>query len=98
MIFQISDFLHVDKFYNDLIMINLNDKHLPFLGLYDVVVRNPELCPKVLQMLHQHAVLMGLNNATDSVCPIDVHDLVKEQDDQAIVKVGTFITVLVYSL
>ena len=79
-------------------MINLNDKHLPFLGLYDVVVRNPELCPKVLQMLHQHAVLMGLNNATDSVCPIDVHDLVKEQDDQAIVKVGTFITVLVYSL
>ena len=63
-----------------------------------MVVRNPELCPKVLQMLHQHAIRMGINNATGSVCPIDVHDLVKEQDDQAIVKVGTFITVLVYSL
>ena len=69
----------------------------PSLGLYDVVVRNPELCPKVLQMLHQHAIRMGLNNATDSVCPIDVHDLVKEQDDQAIVKVGTFKPVLIYS-
>ena len=61
-----------------------------------MVVRNPELCPKVLQMLHQHAIRMGINNATGSVCPIDVHDLVKEQDDQAIVKVGTFITVLIY--
>ena len=66
----------------------------PSLGLYDVVVRNPELCPKVLQMLHQHAIRMGLNNASDSVCPIDVHDLVTEQDDQAIVKVGTFTIVL----
>ena len=91
MIFYFLDFLPVDNFHNDLIMIS---NYLPFLGLYDVVVRNPELCPKVLQMLHQHAVLMGLNNATDSVCPIDVHDLVKEQDDQAIVKVGTFTIVL----
>ena len=61
-----------------------------------MVVRNPELCPKVLQMLHQHAIRMGLNNAADSVCPIDVHDLVKEQDDQAIVKVGTFTTIGVF--
>ena len=91
MIFYFLDFLPVDNFHNDLIMIS---NYLPFLGLYDVVVRNPELCPKVLQMLYQHAVQMGLNNATDSVCPIDVHDLVKEQDDQAIVKVGTFTIVL----
>ena len=57
-------------------------------GLYDVVVRNQELCPKMLQMLYHHAVRCGLNNASDSVCPIDVHDLVKLQDDQATIKVG----------
>ena len=80
---------------NELIIIDLGlITFFPSLGLYDVVVRNPELCPKVLQMLHQHAIRMGLNNANDSVCPIDVHDLVKEQDDQAIVKVGTFKIVL----
>ena len=80
---------------NELIIIILGlITFFPSLGLYDVVVRNPELCPKVLQMLHQHAIRMGLNNANDSVCPIDVHDLVKEQDDQAIVKVGTFTIVL----
>lgn len=62
-----------------------------YRGLYDVVVRNPELCPKVLQMLYQHAVRHGLDNAKNALCPIDIGSLVIEENGQAIVKVSRFL-------
>ena len=63
-----------------------------YQGLYDVVVKNPELCPKVLQLLHQHATKHRLYN-TDAICCIDVHDIAIEQDNEAIVvdPIGWFV-------
>lgn len=59
-----------------------------YQGLYDVVVRNPELCPKILQMLYQHALSHGLNNVNNSICPIDVNEMVSVQDGKAEIKVS----------
>ncbi len=59
-----------------------------YQGLYDVVVRNHELCPKVLQMLYQHAVKQGLTNAAASICPVDVSDIVSLQDGAVLIKVS----------
>ena len=58
-----------------------------YQGLYDVVVRNPELCPKVLQILYQHALKHHLDN-TNALCPIDIHEIVIEQDNEAVVVVS----------
>ena len=60
-----------------------------YRGLYDVVVRNPELCPKILQMLYQHAVQAGLTR-TDGLCPIDITELVREVDGVPTIKVSVF--------
>ena len=62
-----------------------------YRGLYDVVVKNPELCLKVLQLLHQHALKHELNNM-DMVCPIDIDEIVIEE------KNGSQVTVVVSHL
>jgi hypothetical protein len=65
----------------------LNTFQTLYPGLYDVVVKNPELCPKVLQMLHQHALGLGLNNP-NAICPVDSEEAVIEQENEAIVVVS----------
>ena len=58
-----------------------------YQGFYDVILKNPELCPKVLQMFYQHAARHGLFN-TDAICPIDIMDIVREKDGTATVIVS----------
>ena len=57
-----------------------------YQGLYEVICKNPELCPKVLQMFYQHAVRHGLCN-NEAICPIDIFDIVQEKDGTATVMV-----------
>ena len=59
-----------------------------YRGLYDVVVKNPELCLKVLQLLYQHALKHELDNM-DMACPIDIDEIVIEE------KNGSQVTVVV---
>lgn len=63
-----------------------------YRGLYDVVVRNPELCPAVLLMLYQHAVAGKLNNV-NALSPVDIEEVVVEDDGEPLVvePVGWFL-------
>lgn len=58
-----------------------------YQGLYDVVVRNPELCPKMLEMLYQHAVQHNLANP-DAICPVNINEIVIDKDGEAVVVVS----------
>ena len=60
-----------------------------YQGLYDVVIRNPELCPKILQMMYQHAISTGLTRS-DAICPVDILEVVKEKDGHANIHVSRF--------
>ena len=65
-----------------------------YSGLNEVVNKNPELCPKVLQMFYQHAVRHGLCN-TDAICPIDINDIVQEKDGTATIIVSSHFLVMI---
>ncbi len=52
-----------------------------YQGLYDVIVKNPDLTPKILQLLNQHADNLNLNNP-NSMVAMDLGEAVFEDDGE----------------
>ena len=58
-----------------------------YQGLYEVVVRNGALCGAVLDMLHHHVILSGINRP-NSINPIDLDEIITEEGGEPLVKVS----------